>query len=77
MFYKVIFVEQEILLVDLAINTTVGILGIFDPATKLGFEASRKRRFWTNLGVWGTGSGCYFVLPILGPTTTQEMLLVW
>lgn len=55
-----------------AINTTVGILGIFDPATKLGFEDHGKEDFGQTLGVWGTDSGCYFVLPILGPTTARD-----
>ena len=32
-----------------AINTTVGILGFFDPAAKMGFEKKRKGRFWTNI----------------------------
>ena len=57
-----------------AINTTVGILGIFDPATKLGFEDHGKEDFGQTLGVWGSGSGCYFVLPILGPTTTRDAI---
>ena len=54
------------------INTTAGILGIFDPATKLGFEDQGKEDFGQTLGTWGTKSGCYFVLPILGPTTTRD-----
>jgi phospholipid-binding lipoprotein MlaA len=57
-----------------AVNTTVGILGIFDPATKLGFEDHGKEDFGQTLGVWGSGSGCYFVLPILGPTTTRDAI---
>ena len=56
------------------INTTVGILGIFDPATKLGFEDRGKEDFGQTLGVWGVESGCYFVLPILGPTTTRDAI---
>ena len=55
-----------------AINTTAGILGIFDPATKLGFEDQGKEDFGQTLGRWGAGSGCYFVLPILGPTTARD-----
>ena len=55
-----------------AINTTVGILGIFDPATKLGFEDHGKEDFGQTLGAWGVDSGCYFVLPILGPTTARD-----
>ena len=55
-----------------AINTTVGILGFFDPAAALGLEEKGKEDFGQTLGVWGTNSGCYFVLPILGPTTTRD-----
>ena len=54
------------------INTTVGILGIFDPASKIGFEENEKEDFGQTMGVWGTDSGCYFVLPILGPTTVRD-----
>ena len=54
-----------------AVNTTVGILGIFDPATKLGLKEQGKEDFGQTLGRWGVGSGCYFVLPVLGPTTVR------
>ena len=54
------------------INTTVGILGVFDPASKMGFEKKSREDFGQTLGVWGTGPGCYFVLPVLGPTTTRD-----
>ena len=57
-----------------AINTTVGILGVFDPASKMGFEKKSREDFGQTLGVWGADSGCYFVLPILGPTTTRDAL---
>ena len=57
-----------------AVNTTVGILGIFDPATKLGFEDHGKEDFGQTLGKWGGGNGCYFVLPILGPTTARDAI---
>jgi phospholipid-binding lipoprotein MlaA len=56
------------------INTTAGILGIFDPATKLGFEDQGKEDFGQTLGAWGAASGCYFVLPILGPTTSRDAI---
>ena len=56
------------------INTTAGILGFFDPATKLGFEDQGKEDFGQTLGAWGADSGCYFVLPILGPTTTRDVV---
>jgi phospholipid-binding lipoprotein MlaA len=56
----------------LAINTTVGILGFFDPAEKIGFPDKGKEDYGQTLGFWGAGSGCYFVLPILGPTTVRD-----
>ena len=55
-----------------AINTTVGVLGIWDPATALGLEKHGKEDFGQTMGVWGVDSGCYFVLPVLGPTTTRD-----
>ncbi len=54
------------------INSTAGILGIFDPASKLGFEDQGKEDFGQTMGVWGANSGCYFVLPIIGPTTVRD-----
>ena len=55
------------------INTTVGILGIFDPAENIfGLKDKGKEDFGQTLGRWGTTSGCYFVLPILGPTTVRD-----
>ena len=56
------------------INTTVGILGIWDPATALGLDEGGKEDFGQTMGVWGADSGCYFVLPILGPTTTRDAI---
>jgi len=54
------------------INSTVGILGVFDPATHIGFAKKGKEDFGQTLGVWGADTGCYFVLPILGPSTTRD-----
>ena len=54
------------------INSTVGILGIWDPASALGLKENGKEDFGQTLGAWGTNSGCYFVLPILGPTTVRD-----
>ena len=55
-----------------AINSTVGILGFLDPAEKMGFEKKSREDFGQTLAVWGSDSGCYFVLPILGPTTARD-----
>ena len=57
------------------INTTVGIAGIWDPAaTAFGLEDQGKEDFGQTIGVWGADSGCYFVLPIIGPTTARDAI---
>ena len=55
-----------------AINTTVGILGIFDVAEKMGFPEYEKEDYGQTLGKWGVGAGCYIVLPVLGPSTVRD-----
>jgi len=54
-----------------AVNTSVGILGLFNPAKKMGLKAY-KEDVGQTLGSYGIGTGCYFVLPILGPTTVRD-----
>ena len=56
----------------LAINTTVGILGIFDVASKMGFPEYVKEDYGQTLGSWGVGAGCYLVIPVLGPSTVRD-----
>ena len=53
------------------INTTIGIIGLANPAEKLGLKA-QKEDVGQTLGAYGFGPGCYFVLPILGPTTARD-----
>jgi phospholipid-binding lipoprotein MlaA len=53
------------------INTTIGIIGFSNPAQKMGFTA-QKEDVGQTLGSYGIGPGCYFVLPILGPTTARD-----
>ena len=55
------------------INTSVGILGILNPAEKMGLKP-HKEDVGQTLGTYGISTGCYFVLPILGPTTTRDVL---
>ena len=55
------------------INTTVGILGFLNPAEKIGLKPN-KEDVGQTLGSYGFGPGCYFVLPILGPTTTRDSI---
>ena len=57
-----------------AVNTTLGILGIFDPASGLGFADLEKEDYGQTLARWGVGEGCYLVLPILGPTTARDAI---
>lgn len=54
-----------------AINTTIGLGGVLDPATDLQLERQRED-FGQTLGVWGVGSGPYLVLPLLGPSTLRD-----
>jgi len=54
------------------INSTMGIFGIFDFATVVGFEPREEADFGQTLGVWGVGGGAYLVLPILGPSTIRD-----
>ncbi len=55
------------------INSTFGILGFLNPAEKLGLKAY-KEDVGQTLGAYGVGTGCYFVLPILGPTTARDSI---
>ena len=54
------------------VNTTLGIVGIFDVAEKIGFPEYEKEDYGQTLGVMGVGEGCYLVLPVLGPSTARD-----
>ena len=56
------------------VNTTVGILGIFDVAKKIGFPEYEKEDYGQTFGTWGIGPGCYLVLPVIGPSTVRDTL---
>jgi len=53
------------------VNTSVGILGFLNPAEKIGLKP-HKEDVGQTLGTYGFGPGCYFVLPILGPSTARD-----
>ena len=57
-----------------AINTTFGILGIFDPASKLGLKKNEPEDYGQTLGSYGVGPGCYVMLPVFGPSTVRDAL---
>lgn len=55
----------------LAINTTIGVLGLFDPASEMGIDA-HETDFGVTLAKWGVPEGPYIVLPLLGSTTLRD-----
>lgn len=52
-------------------NSTLGIGGLFDPATSFGLERN-SQDFGKTLGYWGVASGPYLVLPVLGPSSLRD-----
>ena len=55
------------------INTTIGLGGFIDVASKMGLER-HEEDFGQTLAVWGVGQGPYIMLPILGPSTLRDTL---
>jgi len=55
------------------VNTTVGILGVFDVAEKMDFPEYEKEDYGQTFGAWGVGPGCYLVLPVIGPSTARDV----
>lgn len=53
------------------INSTIGILGIFDVARHMGLE-KHNEDIGQAMAFWGISSGPYLVLPILGPSTVRD-----
>ena len=53
------------------VNTTVGLVGFFDPAAKLGWEPYDED-FGQAFGKWGFDFGFYLVLPLLGPNSGRD-----
>ena len=56
------------------VNSTVGIVGLFDPASAIGLNSYEKEDYGQTLGTWGFGEGCYVVLPVLGPSTARDAI---
>jgi phospholipid-binding lipoprotein MlaA len=54
------------------LNTTIGVLGLFDVAQYLGLTGFDKEDYGQSLATWGVGPGCYVVLPVLGPSTARD-----
>ena len=55
------------------INSTIGLFGLIDVASKIGLER-HEEDFGQTLGVWGFNSGTYIMIPFLGPSNTRDLL---
>tara|TARA_X000001036_G_C20480448_1_gene725424 strand:+ start:73 stop:861 length:789 start_codon:yes stop_codon:yes gene_type:complete len=58
----------------LVINTTLGVLGLFDVAQHFGLVKEEKEDYGQSLATLGVGPGCYVVLPVLGPSTARDAI---
>lgn len=56
----------------LLINSTVGVLGLFDVASPMGLKESEGEDFGQTLSKWGVAQGPYIVLPFFGPSTIRD-----
>jgi phospholipid-binding lipoprotein MlaA len=57
----------------IVINTSIGLLGIFDVATEAGIQKNDED-FGQTLGWWGIGDGPFIMLPIFGPSTGRDVV---
>ena len=83
LFYPVRFVNNVLQLklnnagletVRFVTNSTIGVLGLWDPAKELyGLEA-HPEDFGQTLGYWGVGAGPHIVLPVLGPSNLRDTI---
>jgi phospholipid-binding lipoprotein MlaA len=56
-----------------ALNTTVGVLGVYDFAAAHADLPKRDEDFGQTLGTYGLGNGAYLMLPLYGPTTFRDL----
>ena len=54
-----------------AVNSTLGLLGVFDVASRMGIE-EKSTDLGITLGRWGVHAGPYLVLPLLGPSSVRD-----
>ena len=55
-----------------SLNSTIGVLGLFDPAHTFFALEPRRETLGQTLGVYGIGNGIYLVIPFLGPSTVRD-----
>ncbi|MEL7012618.1 MAG: VacJ family lipoprotein [Pseudomonadota bacterium] len=54
------------------VNSTLGLVGLFDPATELGMPERNNTNFGATLHTWGVREGAYIELPFVGPSTERD-----
>ena len=54
------------------INSTLGVLGLFEVAEKMGIRKNYPEDFGQTLAVWGVGSGPYIYIPFIGPSCLRD-----
>jgi phospholipid-binding lipoprotein MlaA len=65
------FVDAAQTLAGFALNSTAGFMGLFDPASNVGWK-QHPADFGQTLGFYGVKSGPYLVVPLLGPSTVRD-----
>ena len=58
----------------LVVNSTIGLLGLFDVAEHMGLTEYEKEDYGQSLGAIGIAEGCYLVIPVLGPSTARDTI---
>jgi phospholipid-binding lipoprotein MlaA len=69
--FQIKFIDAGITVSRVVINSTVGIAGLWDPATRWGLTR-KPADFGQTLGHYGVGSGAYVVLPAFGPSNVRD-----
>ncbi len=57
-----------------AINSTIGVLGVFDAADKWFGIPRHTEDFGQTLAVWGSGEGPYLFIPVIGPSNPRDLV---
>ena len=59
-------------LMRFVVNSTFGLLGLFDPASEMGLDL-KQNDFGTTMRRWGIGAGPYIILPLYGPSSFRDL----
>ena len=69
--FQLQFKKAGITVSRFVVNTTFGVLGLFDTASEMGLQRQNED-FGQTLGYYGVGNGAYLVLPVLGPSNLRD-----